>query len=47
MTDGIKLEDFALLFVVEYEVFFILLKVIHPRNCVGGWGASVLLNCQD
>ena len=41
------LEDCALLFVVEDEVFFILLKVIQPPNCVGGWGASVLLNCQD
>jgi len=47
MTDGIKLEDCSLLFVMEDEVFFILLKAIQPPNCVGGWSASVLLSCQD
>ena len=47
MTDGIKLKDCALLFVVEDEVFFILLTVIQPPNCVGGWGVAVLLDCQD
>jgi hypothetical protein len=47
MTDGIKLEDCALLFVVEDEVFFLLLKPIQLPNCVGGWSAPVLLSCQD
>jgi len=47
MTDGIKLEDCALLFVVEDEVFIILLKAIQTPNCVDGWHASVLLSCQD
>jgi hypothetical protein len=40
MTAGINLEDCVLLFVVEDEVFFILLKVIQPLNCVGGWGVA-------
>ena len=35
------------LFVVKDEVFFILLKVIQPLNCVGGWGAAALMSCQD
>lgn len=47
MTDGVELEDCAILFVVEDEVFVILLEAIRPLNCVGGWSASVLLSCQD
>jgi hypothetical protein len=35
------------LFVVEDEVFFILLEVIQTLNYVSGWGVADSLNCQD